>query len=151
MHACLVETGHLVRVRHVLDLEGEYLHRDILNDRSAASALDSDRFKDLKLYYQPSPKDEVDDVFGIWWGRWAFKDEHQERNLSVLADDLVPFSRTDAGFYDGTSTKEIVDDWTKNYAVKQVKWLNKPKEKALALVHGAVSPRLSEPQRIPPC
>jgi len=152
VYECFFATQFNVILRHMLDLPTDY---DFGYGETPIECL-----LGINQEYNPGePPQHLANMFE--WvendyakykcNKWRIKTESRRRgDLAVLADRLEPLRLTDAGLEENMSYREIVEEWTSNYNVNCVKWLNEPSQHQPALLHGAVSTRVSEYAKLSP-
>ncbi|KAK5938302.1 hypothetical protein PMZ80_009272 [Knufia obscura] len=137
VYECFFASTFKVTLGQMLDLEyDEY-------EDPVASILDINTKHSDHYTKENHPPEGFEDVFEriehpSWGTVWERKAENRRQgDLVVMADDLVPLQFSDAGMYDSLSYREIAEEWTGDFNVACVKWLNEPSHSQPALLHGA--------------
>ncbi|OAP60608.1 hypothetical protein AYL99_05610 [Fonsecaea erecta] len=129
IYACFRATKLPVRLRHVIAMRKSSRNQCYEDLLERYWTEDPARVEDLKPLYQRKEQNG--------WGIWKLQDKHAKPDFELLADGLVLSTYTRAGLFEDHQWIDILDGWTRDISVKQVRWLNTASHKELALVHGA--------------
>ena len=139
VYECFFATNFCVSLRHNLDL---HIDHDAIGDGDepieGLLGINSE-------YNLGEPPQHLIRMFekGTNWVNnptWRIKADFPRRgNLAVLSDKLEPLRFSDAGINEHLTCREIIDEWSSNYEIECVKWLNGRSSPQPALLHGAVS------------
>lgn len=144
MYECFFATNFCVSLRHSLDL---HIDHDAIGfgDEPIESILGINSEYDLG-----QPPQHLESMFEKGTNyvdnlTWRIKADSSRRgNLAVLTDKLEPLRFSDAGISEHLTYREIIDEWSSNYEIECVRWLNWQSSPQPALLHGAVSTNMRQ-------
>ncbi|KAH0844910.1 oxidoreductase, 2OG-Fe(II) oxygenase family protein [Fonsecaea pedrosoi] len=134
VYTCLAATKLPIRLRHSLAIYKSERLWYYMNLLDVYGRKDTDRFDDLKRFYR---REDTEGGHGRVFTNWQPLHKNQNVALDVLSEGLEPWKATDSGMSEGLESTYILSDWARDFSVRQVKWLNKPGHREMALVHGA--------------